>query len=101
MANDENNQKIPVSPAAFIYHTEDEYILEIELPGVNKEDIEVKITENTFCVKAPRRKMEYTGCWVLAHEFNADESIASYENGLLTVKVPLTGTKEGKEIRVE
>lgn len=100
MAN-ENDQKIPVSPAAFIYHTEDEYIMEIELPGVNKEDIDVKITENTFCVKAPRKNMEYTGCWVLAHEFNADESNASYENGLLTVKVPLTETKKGKEIRVD
>lgn len=100
MANG-NDQKIPVSPAAFIYHTEDEYIMEIELPGVNKEDIEVKITENTFCVKAPRKNMEYTGCWVLAHEFNADESNASYENGLLTVRVPLTETKEGKEIRVD
>lgn len=100
MAN-ENDQKIPVSPAAFIYHTEDEYIMEIELPGVNKEDIDVKITENTFCVRAPRKNMEYTGCWVLAHEFNADKSNASYENGLLTVRVPLTETKEGKEIRVD
>ena len=98
---EEKNQKIPVSPAAFIYHTEDEYILEIELPGVNKEDIDVKITENTFCVRAPRKNMEYTGCWVLAHEFNADESNASFENGLLTVKVPIIETKEGKNVPVE
>lgn len=101
MAEEETNQKIPISPAAFIYHTEDEYIMEIELPGVNKDDIEVKITENTFCVKAPRRNMEYTGCWVLAHEFNADESNASFKNGLLTVRVPLTETKKGKEVPVE
>lgn len=100
MADDEN-QKIPVSPAAFIYHTKDEYIMEIELPGVNKEEIEVKITENTFCVKAPRRNMEYTGCWFLAHEFDSDKCNASYKNGLLTVKVPLTETKEGKEISIE
>ncbi|MGZ7095562.1 MAG: Hsp20/alpha crystallin family protein [Methanobacterium sp.] len=98
---EEENQKIPVSPAAFIYHTDDEYIIEIELPGVNKEDIDIKITENTFCVKAARKKLEYTGCWVLAHEFNADESNASYENGLLTVKVPIVEAKEGKKIRVE
>jgi HSP20 family protein len=45
--------------------------------------------------------MEYTGCWVLAHEFNADESNASYENGLLTVKVPIVETKEGKNVPVE
>ncbi|MGZ7068472.1 MAG: Hsp20/alpha crystallin family protein [Methanobacterium sp.] len=98
---EEENEKIPVSPAAFIYHTDHEYIIEIELPGVHKEDIDVKITENTFCVKAPRKNMEYTGCWVLAHEFNADESNASYENGLLTVKVPIVEAKEGKKIRVE
>ncbi len=98
---DNENPKVPVSPAAFIYHTEDEYIMEIELPGVEKEDIEVKITENTFCVKAPRRNMEYTGCWVLAHEFDADKSNASYKNGLLTVRVPLTEAKESKEVRVE
>ncbi|WP_414468929.1 Hsp20/alpha crystallin family protein [Methanobacterium sp. ACI-7] len=97
----EENQKIPVSPAAFIYHTEEEYIMEIELPGVNKEDIDVKITENTFCVRAPRRNMEYTGCWFLAHEFNADESNASYKNGLLTVKVPIIESKKGKNVRVD
>jgi HSP20 family protein len=99
--NEEENQKVPVSPAAFIYHTEDEYIMEIELPGVKKEDIEVKITENTFCIRAPRKNMEYTGCWVLAHEFNADESNAAYENGLLTVKVPIVESKESKRVQVD
>jgi len=98
---DDNNQKIPVSPAALIYHTEDEYIMEIELPGVNKDDIDMRITEDTFCIKAPRKNMEYTGCWVLAHEFNPDEGNASYENGLLTVRIPIIETKEGRELPIE
>ncbi|MEN4018879.1 MAG: Hsp20/alpha crystallin family protein [Methanobacterium sp.] len=98
---EEEKQKIPVSPAAFIYHTEDEYIMEIELPGVNKDEIDVKITENTFCVRAPRKNMEYTGCWVLAHEFNADKSSASFENGLLTVRVPIVESKESKKVPVD
>ena len=98
---EEKNEKIPVSPAAFIYHTDDEYIMEIELPGVDKKDIDVKITENSFCIKAPRRNMEYTGCWVLAHEFNANKSNASFENGLLTVRVPIVETKEGRRIPIE
>ncbi|MEN4006283.1 MAG: Hsp20/alpha crystallin family protein [Methanobacteriaceae archaeon] len=98
---EEEKLKIPVSPAACIYHTEDEYIMEIELPGVNKDDIDVKITENTLCVRAPRMDIEYTGCWILAHKFNADESSASFENGLLTVKVPIVESKKSKKIPVD
>ena len=98
---EEENLKVPVSPAAFIYHTEDEYIIEIELPGVKKEDIEIKITENTFCIRAPRKSMEYTGCWVLDHDFDADESNASYENGLLSVRVPIVESKEGKKVPID
>ncbi len=100
MQNNEN-QKIPVSPASFIYHNDDEYIIEIELPGVNKQDIEIKITENTFCIRAPRKNMEYTGCWVLAHEFDADKSNASFDNGLLTVRVPIIESKEGKNVPID
>lgn len=93
MAEEETTQKIPVSPATFVYHTEDEYIMEVELPGVKKEDININVTENTFCVRAPRRNTEYNGCWVLAHDFNPDKGSANYENGLLTIKMPLIEEK--------
>ena len=100
MAEEETAQKIPVSPATFVYHTEDEYIMEVELPGVKKEDININITENTFCVRAPRRNTEYNGCWVLAHDFNPDKGSARYENGLLTIRMPLVEERAKKRTEI-
>lgn len=100
MAEEETTQKIPISPATFVYHTEDEYIMEVELPGVKKEDIDINVTEKTFCVRAPRRNTEYNGCWILAHDFNPDKGSANYENGLLTIRMPLEEEKPGKRTHI-
>jgi HSP20 family molecular chaperone IbpA len=60
--------RVRVLPAACVYHDKKKYTIELELAGVDKKDIEFQLTPTSFCMKAPRNGVEYSGCQILAHE---------------------------------
>lgn len=93
--------RIPVLPAACFYHDVDKYTIEIELPGVDKKDISLEVTEAGLCVKAPRNDVEYFGCWVLAHAVKPEDAKASFKDGLLTVTIPLAKPMKGVKVPIE
>ncbi|HEY0196348.1 MAG TPA: Hsp20/alpha crystallin family protein [Methanobacterium sp.] len=86
MAEQESNS---ITPAICVYHDAKNYNIEVELPGVEKRDIDFEMSENWFCLKAPKKDESYAGCWVLAHDIKPEEAKAKFENGLLSVSVPL------------
>ncbi|MGZ4907616.1 MAG: Hsp20/alpha crystallin family protein [Halobacteriota archaeon] len=94
-------ERVSVAPSAFLYHDEDKYTIEIELPGVHKKDIEFEATTTGFCLRAPRNDIEYVGCWMLAHSIKPEQASASFSNGLLTVSVPLAESFEGIRVPIK
>ncbi len=66
------------------------YTLEVELPGVKKSDIDVKVEGDTLSIKATRKnatsEMHYERSFKLAEEINPDSAEAFLENGILTFK---------------
>lgn len=93
--------RVPVSPTACIYHDREKYTIELELPGVAKRDIEFEMTDSTFCLRAPREDIEYSGCWVLAHSVDPEKTKARFKNGLLTVEAPLSKPFKGVKVAIE
>jgi len=93
--------RVPVLPAVCIYHDEEKYLIEVELPGVDKDKIHLEMTERGFCLRAPRDDIEYFGCWTLAHDIKPNEAKANFRNGLLTITVPLAKPMKGRKIPVE
>ncbi len=71
-------RKIVVAPAANFYHTNEDYILISEIPGVKKEYIEIKIAENTIFFRAPREDISFSRCWVLADDVDDERSKAIF-----------------------
>lgn len=55
--SEENKNR--VMPSTCVYHDNEKYAIELELPGVKKEDIEFVISPSSFCVKAPRNNILY------------------------------------------
>ena len=46
--------------------------------------------KDSFCVSARRGEdLEYSGCYMLAHEVVPEKADAKYESGLLTVFAPM------------
>jgi|SRR3990172_5154164 len=63
--------------------------IEVQLPGVDKKDISLEMRKDSFCVTAPRQDSEFSGCFMLSHEVEAEKTEANYENGLLRIFSPI------------
>jgi HSP20 family protein len=94
-------EKPTVTPNAFMDHDKKFYYIEVELPGVKKEDIELSVSDQSFCVRAPREDVEFLGCYMLAHLSNTDATRAKFENGLLSMEIPLKKEQKEKKVTIE
>ena len=85
----EKKERMTVAPEAVFYHDAGTYTIVVELPGVNKKDIEFEAMEKGFCLTAPRDDIVYRGCWVLMLKTDPEKATATFSNGLLKVVIPL------------
>jgi HSP20 family protein len=93
---------VPVAtPEACIDHDEEAYYIQVELPGVKKENVSLSMTEQSFCIQGTRENLVFAGCFILAHPVKEDEAKAKFENGLLNITVPLKQPLKGKKIPIE
>jgi HSP20 family protein len=87
----------------------DQYLFAIEIPGYNKEDIEISYKDGylTVAVEAPKddnqgyihRERYQRGCSRDYYVGNIDDSkiTANYENGILHITVPKEGIQDNKK----
>ena len=96
-----------------IKETDKSYILDIDLPGYNKEDIKVDITDGYLTINAKtsnevneeekgkyvRRERfmgEATRSFYVGEDIKEDEIKASFKNGILNLEVPKVSPEEKK-----
>jgi|SRR5579872_1495797 len=70
---DNRNDRNFVSPEVNIFETKDGYVLESELPGVNKEGLEITLEGNELTLVGHREKQESK-----AHPLYRESSTADY-----------------------
>ena len=92
---------VSIFPSICADHDEEKYHIEIELPGVKKEDIELEMSDESFCIKAPKEDIVYSACYRLAHAIDTGKASAKFDNGLLTVTVPFEHSLKGVKISIE
>ena len=86
------NNKTKLTPCTCFSHdeTEGRLRIEVEMPGVNRNDIKLDMRKNSFCVSAPRDEdSEYSSCFMLAHQIEPKTTEAKYENGILRIFSPI------------
>lgn len=100
-------------PETEITETEGEIIVTMELPGVEKREIDLKVTKDQVIVKAEHRverneKGTYRKIYKdfykaisLPKEINPDKVKATYKNGILEIRLPKKVKDRGKRIKVE
>ncbi len=76
--------------------------IQVELPGVDKEDIELNFFEDGFYIVAKKEDTKYMGSYSFVFAVQPEKAIAKYENGLLTVNVPYQKPIEkGVKVKIE
>jgi HSP20 family molecular chaperone IbpA len=79
-----------LSPVTCMY-PDDKYenlILEVVLPGVEKKDISLKLTEDSFYVAANKAGVKYLDSYSTCCPVAPEKAIAKYADGVLKVTVP-------------
>ncbi|MFW5746608.1 MAG: Hsp20/alpha crystallin family protein [Nanoarchaeota archaeon] len=96
-----------------VYETEDNVVAEVELPGIDKDNIDVDVDEDGIEVKAEMStetesddtyQRSYSGFYrrfPLPSGTDPDSADAEYKNGMLTVKVPKTEKSKKKGRRLD
>lgn len=106
-----------ITPVLDVYEEKDEIVLKVELPGMDKNDIEVSISNSELTLKGEKKKEEkveeegfYTcersyGTFLRSVELpravQADKVHASFKNGVLEVRLPKSEEAKVKEVKVK
>jgi HSP20 family protein len=89
-------KKIKTSPdvCSYINEENDKLHLEIALPGVKKENINLKLTDESFYLNASREDVDYVTTQAFCCPMNSRAAEAKYEDGLLRLEVPFKDPME-------
>ncbi|HEX3621900.1 MAG TPA: Hsp20/alpha crystallin family protein [Acidimicrobiales bacterium] len=101
-------------PDADLEETEDAYVVEVELPGVNKDDVNISLSGRRLTVDGERKEKEREGIlrrrartvgrfhYEITLPGSVDEGgvSANLDDGVLTVRVPKATTERPRRIEV-
>ncbi len=89
-------------PLVDVIETDNEIQVIAEMPGVNKDDIELNATETSLEIRAEGENRKYYETVELPAEVEPDSAKARYNNGVLEVILKKkTPKKSGKRIKIE
>lgn len=114
---------LPVFPTTFrespridLAETEDSLIIKTEMPGINPEDIEIDLTENTLGIKGRIKQnsvSDENGFVRTKHRVNSfsrklqlpcriivDDVKATFSEGILTVNMPKVKQKKSRTMKI-
>ncbi len=105
------------APSVDIFEEKDDIVVKAELPGIEKDNVEVNLTDHTLTIKGEKKKEEEVkeenyyraersyGSFLrvldLPKDVHADKVKASFKNGVLEVRMPKTEEAKAKEIKVK
>ncbi|MDO8430071.1 MAG: Hsp20/alpha crystallin family protein [bacterium] len=100
-----------------VYQTPNEIVVESTIAGVNPDDVDINITNESVTITGKRVKEQkvidedyfYQECYwgkfsrsiILPQEVDAENSSAIIKNGVLTIKMPKLNRQKSKKLKVK
>jgi len=105
------------SPAVDMYQTEKDVVVKASLPGMKADDVDISVTGDVLTIKGEHREEQEVkeedyfrkemrfGSFVRSFEIpvpvKVDKAEATFEDGVLTLKLPKTEAVQPKSIKVK
>jgi HSP20 family protein len=103
-----------VAPAASIIEDDDGYMLQVEMPGVNKDGLEISVDNNALTIIGRRslpavegtlihresRRENYRRAFELDPSIDADKISAKIDQGVMTLTLPKAEQVKPRKIKV-
>jgi HSP20 family protein len=106
-----------MKPLADVMETDDEVVVTVDLPGMDKGDVEISVAEELLEIRAERKEEKeekgeefyrkersfsrYERSLKLPAEVRADDAKASLKDGVLTVRLPKVEVTTRKKVKIE
>ncbi|OGG37983.1 hypothetical protein A2116_01045 [Candidatus Jorgensenbacteria bacterium GWA1_49_17] len=100
-----------------VYQDKESIVVQSTVAGIDPEDLEINITNESVTVKGRRERLEkiedkdyfYQECFwgkfsrsiILPEEVDPEKSTAALKNGVLTIKMPKLNRKKAKKLKVK
>jgi HSP20 family protein len=103
------------SPPVDIEEQDDAYVLEAELTGVRRENVDIELVGNELAITGELKEKEHTGVVrrrtrrtghfdyrvTLPEQVDADQIEASLDDGVLTVRVPKSERAQRRKVAIK
>ncbi|MEW6214882.1 MAG: Hsp20/alpha crystallin family protein [Nitrospirota bacterium] len=105
-----------VTPSVDVFMEGDDVVVKAELPGMSKEDIDVKVTDDIITISGEKKKEEkvekkdyyklersygsFTRSFRLPTEVQTEKAAAKFKDGVLEIRIPKTEEAKKKEKKV-
>jgi HSP20 family protein len=105
-----------LAPAADVYETESELVVELEVPGFDEKEIEIEVRDHTLQIMGERKEetekkeksvhlrerleKKFTRRFELPAEIDSEHVSAEYEKGVLTVHVPRVAKLQPHKVEI-
>jgi len=109
-----------LAPSLDIKDTEENYLINIEIPGVAKEDVDIRVDGNTLTISGEKKQEKteekenyhcierhygsFTRTLSLPEDANADNIDAKFKDGVLAIAIQrkaISAPKEAKKVEVK
>lgn len=96
-----------------VQENDEAYVLSVDMPGVNKEDIQIQVEGNRLTISAEkqaekntqenysRHYRRYQQSFTLPNTVLQDKIEASYENGVLDLFIPKSEQAQAKKVEIQ
>jgi HSP20 family protein len=105
------------SPSVDISENDDNIVVNAEIPGMNKEDINVSVRDDTLTIKGEKKREReeeeenyhvversygrFQRSFTLPDNVKSDDIKANYKDGVLNITIPKTEEAKSKELKVD
>ncbi|MCR4328695.1 MAG: Hsp20/alpha crystallin family protein [Patescibacteria group bacterium] len=100
-----------------VYQTPSEIVIESTIAGVNPDDIDIDVTNDSVTIRGARQREQqvldedyfYRECYwgrfsrsvILPQEINPEEADVKFKNGILSIRLPKLVRKKSKKLKVK
>jgi HSP20 family protein len=105
-----------LAPAADVYETDDEFVVELEVPGYEEKELSIEVSDHTLAIKGAREKVteektkefalherlarEFERRFVLPREADTEHLKAVFTKGVLEVHAQKRQTAKPKQVEI-
>jgi len=105
-----------LTPSVDIYNDGDDIVIKAEVPGISKDDLDLSIDRNVLTISGEKKresKVEekdyhciertygtFTRSFKLPEDVSVDKAQASFNDGVLEIRMPRSGENRAKKIEI-